>query len=244
MDQWRNGVTSRLRMARAAAVETVYPRRCAGCGRRGIWVCDDCAGQLPILSRPWCERCGVPNALGPCHCADLAPRLELVRSVALYEGWLQQAIIAFKYNDEWSRADHLGQLLAKVVAQIPNLTAVVPVPLHPKRRRQRGYNQAELLAQVVARQLHLPVCDLLVRVKPTAQQVGLSALERHHNVADAFQHLSMGMGGDGRIVLIDDVVTTGSTLGACAEALALGGWHSIAAATLAREHRAMPPPST
>lgn len=193
--------------------------------------------QLPRFREPWCMRCGVPLAFGRCHCADLSPALDMLRSVAAYDGWLRQAIVSFKYHDEWSRADHLGQLLAMTVRLMPKADGIVPVPLHAKRLRQRGFNQSTLLAQVISRHVGVPVCDLLLRAKLTMQQVGLSAVERHHNVAGAFQ-LRSGQSAQGaRFVLIDDVVTTGSTLGACAEALSQGGASFIGAATLAHDRR-------
>jgi ComF family protein len=215
-------------------VEVIYPRRCAGCARRGTWVCADCDAALPRLAPPWCERCGVPGGADVCRCATLPPALGAVRSAAPFDGWLRRAVHAFKYQDERARADHLGDLLAWVVAGLGPVDGLAPVPLHPSRQRRRGYNQSALLAERVGAVLGVPVLPALDRVRATAQQVGLGGADRERNVAGAFAANATRCGGL-RLVLIDDVVTTGSTLGACAVALAEAGAVAVAAATLARE---------
>lgn len=231
-DALRDGWTA----ARSFALETVYPRRCAGCGRRGTWVCTDCRRNLPSFAPPWCDGCGVPPALGPCRCDSLPSGIAGVRSVGPFRGWLHGAIVGFKYHDEWARADHLGEELATVVAQIGIADALIPVPLHPSRERRRGYNQAALLAGRAAKLTGTPKVDALTRIRATPRQVGSGALERHQNVEDAFALRPSAAPVTGlKLIIIDDVLTTGATVGACAAALRAGGAAEIWVATLARE---------
>lgn len=221
--------------ARATLVDVVYPRRCAGCARRGRWLCEACDAALPRFAPPWCDRCGVPASVAPCRCADLPPAIAAVRSVAWFEGWLREAIIGFKYQGEWSRAEHLAAALLPALHDAGTVDAIVPVPLHPSRMRLRGYNQSELLARHAGAALRIPVQEVLVRRVATLQQVRLSADQRRHNVAGAFMlpdHIDIA---GQRLVLIDDVVTTGSTLASCASVLRQGGAREVWAAALARE---------
>ncbi len=118
-------------------VEVVYPARCAGCGRRGCWVCRDCDAALPRFVPPWCQRCGVPITLNDCVCSELPLEIGGLRSVGRYDGWLRRAIVRFKYEEEWARADHLSAALAEPLATWQDLEALVPVPLHPERLRFR-----------------------------------------------------------------------------------------------------------
>jgi ComF family protein len=148
---------------------------------------------------------------------------------------LRGAIVQFKYHGEWARAAHLGEPLATTIAHMQQVDALVPVPLHPSRLRQRGFNQSLLLAQHAGGLLGVDVKEALIRTRRTDAQVNLGADERQANVAGAFAgqpHISVaGLS----VVLIDDVVTTGSTLSACADALVGAGAASVMAASLARE---------
>lgn len=219
----------------SALVEVAYPSCCAGCGRRGYWVCGECDAGLPRLAPPWCQRCGAPAGLDRCLCSGLPPSISVLRSVGRYDGWLRHAIVRFKYEEEWARADHLSEALVEQLVYWQDLDALVPVPLHPERLRRRGYNQSALLAEGAVQRLTVPVLSALRRVRATPHQVGLGADERRRNVEDAFAVLEGVELLGKRLVLVDDVVTTGSTLGACATALLAGGAREVRAVTLARE---------
>ncbi len=157
-----------------------------------------------------------------------------MRSAAPYDGWLREAIPVFKYHDEWARAGHLGEVLATTLDTLGPTDALVPVPLHPRRERRRGYNQATLLARRVGDLTGLPVTEALRRLRDTPQQVGLEATARRTNVVGAFGPREGVSVAGLRLVLVDDVLTTSATLGACAEALATAGAAEVNAVTLAR----------
>lgn len=230
----RNLSLHMLLAASRAVVDLVYPARCAGCGHRGDWVCGACQQKTLTIEPPWCQRCGSGSSM-PCRCNELSSDLDLVRSVAFYDGWLRSAISSFKYEGERARAEHLGLLAIPLLAEFSPPITLVPVPLHRSRQRRRGYNQAELLAVVIGRAAGFQVDKVVQRAVATRQQVGLSADERATNVKGAFA-LATGAAIHGRrFVLIDDVMTTGSTLGACAESLKSGGASWVGAVTIARD---------
>jgi competence protein ComFC len=229
------GNITSLRDVAEFAIDLVYPKRCAGCSRRGTWLCDDCDTALPRFRSPWCGRCGVPATYSRCKCSSTPANLEQVRSVGPFDGWLRGAVVEFKYHGEWARAAQLGTPLATTVASLQGVDALVPVPLHSSRLRQRGFNQSLLLAQYAGDLLRVEVKDALVRTRRTDAQVNLGAELRMANVAGAFAVQPNASVAGLSVVLIDDVVTTGSTLSACAEALLSVGATSVKAASLARE---------
>jgi competence protein ComFC len=229
------GSINSFRRAAEFAIDLVYPKRCAGCTRRGTWLCDDCSSALLRFSTPWCDRCGVPATYSRCKCASTPANLEQVRSVGPFDGWLRGAVVQFKYHGEWARATHLAEPLATTIAHLQRVDALIPVPLHSTRLRQRGFNQSLLLAQQAGGLLGVEVKQALIRTRPTDAQVNLGAEQRKANVAGAFAVQPNILVAGLSVVLIDDVVTTGSTLSACAAALLDDGAASVKAASLARE---------
>jgi ComF family protein len=158
-------------------------------------------------------------------------------AIGEYDGVLREIIHALKYDGRRSTAARLSRLMAEQgAAVLVGADVVVPVPLHPKRERERGFNQADDLA----RGLGLPVATLLRRIKSTTPQVDLPAAERRRNVKDAFVYIGRSLDRprpeiDGAIfVLVDDVATTGATLDACARVLTAAGAREVRALTAAR----------
>lgn len=228
-------VTSRILYSGANhAVDFLYPRRCGGCGQRGAWLCAACDHKLERFSTPWCSRCGIPSKFLACSCADFSPELTWARSVASFDGWMRGAIVQLKYHGEWSRGRPLAEALALALENMP-VDILVPVPLHPSRLKHRGFNQSLILARDLAPLLGANVDDCLIRTRRTPSQTTLDAAERRSNVAGAFKLVSHRDHAGATVVLVDDVLTTGSTIGECARVLHSTGAASIGAATLARE---------
>jgi competence protein ComFC len=218
--------------------QIVLPDVCAGCGVAGAWICDDCyLDALPINLRTCCQQCGSPASDGPVSC----PRCQgwppvdfLVRSAFEFSGPVRQSILRMKYRGEYARSvwhgGHLGDLLTQTGWDVD---IILPVPLHRSRVRSRGYNQSEKLARDVGKRLGLRVADSLSRQRNTLSQTTLSRDQRAANVAGAFTCLPEVAGLS--VLLIDDVMTTGSTLLECAFACDLAGASEFRALTVATD---------
>ncbi len=207
-------------------LDWLLPPRCVGCGMAGEHLCPSCQSHVRLLQPPYCEVCGQPwrEAWGPpstlCPaCTVHRPAYEQARAYAWMEGVAREAIHALKYR----RALTLGALMADWLAWVVEregwkVEVVVPVPLGARRQRERGYNQAEWLAWPLARRLQVAYApDVVVRFRETATQVGLDAQTRRQNVAGAFR--LQGSFPFRRVLLVDDVMTTGATLDAVAQTL-------------------------
>jgi len=192
---------------------------------------------IPRLRLPVCRLCG-----GEINSGELCPgcstrplSLHGIRSATAFGGTVRAAIHGLKYNRRSDLARPLSALLVEAFHrfELP-VDVVVPVPLHTSRLRQRGYNQAALLAREFAGQLSLPLNEqAMIRQRQTASQTALNAMERRANVADAFLCLDQGLAGK-RVLLVDDVCTTGATLEACAAALFHHGAATVWGLTVAR----------
>ncbi len=207
-------------------LDLLFPPRCAGCGRAGHLLCPPCLRSMQPFTAPCCPRCGMPltNAERCTACQYRTFHLDGVCCVNLYQGALRRAIHALKYRGQTRLAEPLGLLLAEAFMRYNlHAHALVPLPLHPERQRQRGYNQAALLARVCAAHLKVPCLEnLVIRQRPTRTQIGLSVQERIQNVAGAFAlapHCSPHTLAGCTILLIDDVCTSGASLNACAAPL-------------------------
>ncbi len=234
------GFTQLQRQGRQAwswVIDLLFPPRCGGCRTLGSQWCEACRAAVRPVTPPWCERCGQPQVTDRLcsNCLAYPLHIEKIRSVAVFEGVLREAIHRFKYERLSGMAEPFGEMLA-AYWRAEQMTAdwLIPVPLHPSRERDRGYNQSDLLARQLARRVSVPYSGKgLRRTRATAVQMTLTAAQRRENVAGAFECIEPRVRG-ARVVIIDDVGTTGATLDACAQAVLKAGAASVMGLTLAR----------
>jgi len=238
----------------AALLHLILPSPCRVCtlpldAQRRSLICGRCWSQARPIPDPFCPRCGKPFASplaleeSPGHhcgaCRQQPPAFAVARAAALYEpgGTIRQAILLFKYGGRPSLGSHLGRLMAEAAGGLfepGQYDLLIPVPLHPSRERERGFNQATLLAKEVGRAWGLRVgARLLRRVRATQAQSGRRP-EREANVKGAFEVAQPDRVEGRRLLLIDDVFTTGATVNECAKALLAAGAAEVAVYTLAR----------
>ena len=204
-------------------LDLVFPPRCPGCRTRGVLLCPRCTercrhlrGDLDVVAGP-----GRRNAL-----------LSTASGLYHYDAPLREAIHMFKYRRRRALAGPLGALLVEALPDhVRGCEAVVPVPLHVGRLRERGFNQSALLAAAAGTALGIQVSDGLRRIRATGQQVGMDRLAREANVRGAFAW--DGGSPPGSVLLIDDVLTTGATMRECARALRAAGCQEVHAVALA-----------
>jgi ComF family protein len=217
----------------------LFPGRCVGCGLRGVELCEVCRSGLPWLPSEVCPICSTASRLARiCHaCRTSPPVLDGTRAACRFDGSVRQAVHDLKYRGIRNRAALLAEIVAEALDRRPlAIDLLVPVPLAPGRRRERGFNQSELIATGLGARLGVPISTTsLVRQRETPRQVGLSADDRRENVAGAFACTEPARIGGQRITLIDDVMTTGATLAACAEALKHAGASRVYGVVVARQ---------
>ena len=189
------------------------------------------------MKPPLCECCGREVGAGNrCQdCARARPRIDGIRACSRFEGAVRHAVHRLKYNGQRGLAEPLADFLSKTAHALPEAEAIVPVPLHPSRERQRGYNQSALLARALGERLDLPVVETVSRVRKTDTQVGLDRRKRQDNVKGAFACPQPELAAGRNLLLVDDVCTTGSTLIACAEPLLRAGAASVWGLVVARQ---------
>lgn len=230
-------------------VDLVYPRNCQFClkpleeSERGV-ICEVCLARAKYIEPPFCQQCALPFAgaidepftCGYCH----GKRFHFTRAVCgcRAEGVVRESIHRFKYGRQMYFGTHLAQWLcagARRWIDWTTIDAIVPVPLHPRKQRDREFNQAEVLAQALSREFGRPVATgNLRRVKDTVTQTALDADARARNLRDAFAVRDAGAVAGRRLVLVDDVFTTGATMDACAKVLHVAGAREVTAVAVAR----------
>jgi competence protein ComFC len=242
-----------LKSAIDALTSVFAPAPCRICGHillnaSRIPVCETCLNSFERITEPMCQRCGRPfvsevalQAITPqCRlCRADFYSFDSARSFAIYGETLSQAITLLKYEEISRLGVWFGERLAEIASSLLSEQwrpdAVVPVPLHEERRRERGYNQAELVARQTAKLLRLSLrVDLLVRIRPRPPQLLLSRSERWKCVRGAYGTRKGRRVDKLNILLIDDVMTTGATLDACAQTLKKAGAGSVMGLTVAR----------
>jgi ComF family protein len=208
-----------------------------------LFICADCLRKISFLVSPLCQVCGTPFATenGSDHVCGAClknPHLPSCRSATIYAGPVQELIHRFKYGHRVHLCQPLGLLTVRALdgfraEAAPDL--IVPVPLHRKRLRQRGYNQSQLIGEVIGKQWRVPLeVGNLRRVRWTEPQTTLDAVERRSNVRGAFAVQDPRRLEGKRVLLVDDVFTTGSTIRACAEPLREAGVAALFVVTVAR----------
>jgi ComF family protein len=232
-----------------ALLDILFPPRCHFCkafipNAGDLHLCAACLEGCSLISSPLCKVCGIPFQTegGEDHtcggCISQPPRFTAARAATLFDGPVKELIHRFKYNGRVQHSRPLALLAARHIGPFacsasPDL--IIPVPLHVKRLRQRGFNQAVLLGGILARQWRIPFSRTnLRRIRWTEPQINLSAPERAANVRGAFSVSDPALLRDKRIILVDDVYTTGSTVAECTRVLFKADAAAVYVVTIAR----------
>jgi ComF family protein len=230
-----------------ALLSLLYPPLCVVCAADvapDAYLCLGCQKKALRIEPPFCAQCSEPFAgdiTGPFRCANCADRtLHFEAAVSVYRGrgLVRKLVHNFKYGRQFHLrhllADWLGETLDDARLRGRRFDCLVPVPLHPARERARGFNQAHLLAELLAESSGLPLVSAIERIRYTTTQTAFDRAERMENLRNAFRlRKKMDVRGS-RVLLIDDVLTTGSTLSECARVLKKAGALCVYAATAAR----------
>ena len=233
----------------ASVFSLVFPDECRICAEplrevSRIPVCRTCLLKPePLAAEYFCVQCRSPfrssfplDEQGLCGLCRRGVRgFDAAYSFGFYEDELRELIHLFKYGRVQPLAKPLGRLLALALPRDQEFDVIVPMPLHWRKRWQRGFNQSALLASEIGRRANLPVKNALRRIRPTATQAGLTNAKRRLNVSGAFRARTTSTGK--RVLLVDDVMTTGATAASCARALKIAGARQVTLLTLARVDR-------
>lgn len=224
-------------------LDALYPRRCPVCDEivmpKGQLICRNCFGELSYVSGPTCKRCGkevADSAMEYClDCTRHKRTFEYGIALLNYDEKARHSMTRIKYKNKRQYLDFYIEAICRrheKGIRLMKADALVPVPIHPSRRRKRGFNQAELLAEGIGKKLGIPVCrNLLIRTKKTMPQKKLNPMERLQNLEQAFGIGNVSPGLE-RVILVDDIYTTGSTAEACARVLRAAGIKKVYLVTI------------
>lgn len=233
----------------SAFTDIIFPPLCHACKEfipeaGEIHLCESCLAGSPPISSPHCTCCGLPFLTegGIDHlcggCIEAPPAFAAARAALLFDGPVRELIHSFKYGKKVQHCRPLGLLTARLLggfAKTISADLIIPVPLHVKRLRERGFNQALLLSEFLAKEWKITLSrNNLRRIRWTEPQIHLSAAERKENVRGAFAVHDVAGVGNRRIILMDDVYTTGSTVAECAKTLVKSGADAVFVVTVAR----------
>jgi ComF family protein len=232
----------------AAALDVIFPPLCHVCRSfiptaGQLHICPDCRELMPPIGAPLCSVCGIPFAgSGTDHvcgsCSTSPPRYDAARAALAYEGASRDLIHAFKYRNKTHLRRPLALLTLESLSEFirsrrPDL--ILPVPLHRKKLSSRGFNQAVLLGEILSQRLEIPLDRRnLRRIRWTEPQVNLAASDRRENVRGAFAVQESALVTGRRVLLVDDVLTTGSTVEECGRVLKAAGAADVTVITVAR----------
>jgi len=250
-DAFRRGAVKGFRGLVELVFPLIFPEDCRVCGEAlrevsRVPVCAKCLRDpQPLLAEHFCVACRTPfvNAFpldesGRCTLCRLGlTGFDAVYSYGSYEGALRKLIHLFKFEKIHTLAGPLAKFLVLALPREERFDVITPMPLHWRRRWERGFNQSELLAREIGKRWNVPVKKAVQRVKPTAPQAGLTNAKRRANVSAAFEaRKNMPLKG-ARVLLVDDVMTTGATAAACSRALKRAGAAHVALLAVARTDR-------
>jgi ComF family protein len=233
-----NQITTKIFKGFWTVLDWIYPPVCAVCKLPGYPLCSDCQKKIQFIHGKICRICGalLNSSFDICHnCQTKRPAFESMRNLAVFGGVIRECIHALKYENNRSLGKYFSDLLLPIVKRENwQIDCVLPVPLSKARLKARGYNQAAVIACPLALLLEKPYVSCAVsRVRDTKSQIGLSASERRLNVIGAFEALPDLVCGK-NLLLVDDVMTTGSTMESCAKALKEAGAKTVNCVTIAR----------
>jgi ComF family protein len=223
-----------LRVLLDEFAEAILPQRCVACGRFGAAIHHQCIAALARADGARCSHCWAPADADPCpRCASAPPAFEALRARFRFEGDVRRALLEAKFRGTTLLLRPLAEAAIEAIPEDWQFDAVVPVPLHRSRERERGYNQAAIIAKAVARRLDVPSPpDRLRRIRATPPQAGLNAEQRRQNLLGAFEARAPVPAA---VLLVDDVTTTGATFEVAARALREAGVSLVFAIAIARE---------
>ncbi len=216
--------------------EFIFPTRCVSCSSPESWLCARCLNTTGLLPVDRCWLCATPfeDEVLCRRCTHFQPAFDRILVDRPFNGPLRHAIHRFKFERGRSLAATLATTMSGAIGELPTDTTVVPVPLHQNREHERGYNQSSLLARVLSAEHELPFADnIAARIRDTKAQMSLPPDERRRNIRGAFGTVA-GVEMPKYVLLVDDVVTTGSTVDECARALRLAGVEKVTVAAIAR----------